>query len=91
MRDAVPIIGGDMGTIIERKRKDGSTGYHAQVVVKKRSLVHRESRTFDRRPAATAWIKKRKHELGQPGALVTAKVEDPTLAEVLDRYTADSR
>ncbi|GEP02502.1 hypothetical protein [Methylobacterium oxalidis] len=48
-----------MGTIQERKRKDGSTGYHAQVVVKKAGATHRETRTFDRRPAARAWFETR--------------------------------
>ncbi|AWN44569.1 site-specific integrase [Methylobacterium durans] len=80
-----------MGTILERKRKDGSTGYHAQVVVKKAGVTHRETRTFDRRPAARAWIEKRQKELAQPGALAAAKIEDPTLAEVIDRYVGDSR
>jgi F-type H+-transporting ATPase subunit alpha len=45
----------EMGTIILRKRKSGSTGYHAQVLIKRRgAIVHRESRTFDRKQAAAA-------------------------------------
>ncbi|GJE61734.1 tyrosine-type recombinase/integrase [Methylobacterium trifolii] len=80
-----------MGTIVERKRKSGGVGYHAQVAVKRDGLSHRETKTFDRLPAARAWIKKREHELGQPGALTSAKVDDPTLADVIDRYVKDSR
>lgn len=39
-----------MGTIVTRKRKDGSTGHHAQVAIKRGgAIVHRETRTFDRR------------------------------------------
>lgn len=80
-----------MGTIIERPRKGGGTGYHAQVVVKRDGLTHRESKTFDRKPAARAWIEKREHELTRPGALAAAKADDPTLSEVIDRYRQDSR
>lgn len=79
-----------MGTILERKRKDGSTGYHAQVAVQRDGKVHRETKTFDRRPAAAAWIKKREGELQQPGALERAKIEDPPLAAAIDRYLAES-
>lgn len=80
-----------MGTIVERRRRNGTTGYHAQVTVQKAGRVHRETKTFDRRPAANAWIKKREDELSKPGALETAAREDPTLGEVIDRYLADSR
>ncbi|KQP34277.1 hypothetical protein ASF27_01570 [Methylobacterium sp. Leaf102] len=80
-----------MGTILPRKRKDGSTGYHAQIVVKRDGLQHRETKTFDRRPAAAAWIAKREHELGQPGALAATKADDPTLGAAIDRYISDSR
>lgn len=51
----------------------------------------RETKTFDRRPAATAWIKRREHELQQPGALQASKVDDPPLAEAIDRYIQESR
>ncbi|MCC0808552.1 site-specific integrase [Methylobacterium sp. W2] len=80
-----------MGTILERKRRNGSTGYHAQIAVQRDGVSHRETKTFDRRPAAAAWITKREHELSQPGALDAAKGNDPTLGEVIDRYTAESR
>ena len=80
-----------MGTIVERTRKDGSTGYHAQVVVKKAGVVHRETKTFDRRPAATAWIKKREREIGLSDGKARSKSDDATLAVVIDRYVSDSR
>lgn len=80
-----------MGTIVARKRKDGSVGYHAQVAVQRDGQAHRETKTFDRRPAAVAWIKKRETELQAPGALARAKIEDPTLSVVIDRYIAESR
>ena len=80
-----------MGTIIPRKRKSGSTGYHAQLLIKRRgAIVHRESRTFDRKQAAAAWLEKRESELAKPGALEREKTPDPTLASVIDRYTEES-
>lgn len=80
-----------MGTILERKRKDGSTGYHAQIVVKREGEVHRETKTFDRRAAAEAWMRRREDELSRPGAIKIAKVDDPTLGLVIDRYIRESR
>ncbi len=82
-----------MGTIIERKRKDGSVAYLAQILLMRdRKIVHRESQTFDRRPAARGWIKKREAELSKPGALVGAKASrrNPTLADAIDRYISES-
>lgn len=82
-----------MGTIIERKRKDGSVAYRAQIVIyRDKAVVHREQQTFERRPAAVAWIAKREKILAQPGALQAVKVATGvTLAEVIDRYVAESR
>src|SRR6202790_1904851 len=80
-----------MGTIIPRKRKSGSTGYHAQLFIKRKgTIVHRESRTFDRRQAAAAWLEKRETELVKPGALEREKTPDPTLGSVIDRYSEES-
>ena len=76
-----------MGTIIARKRKDGSTGYHAQVTIKRGGeIVHRETRTFDRRQAASAWMEKRETELAKPGALERQNMPDPKLSTVIDGY-----
>jgi hypothetical protein len=42
-----------MGHIVPRKRKDGSIGYTAQIVLKRDGKVaHREAQTFDRKQAA---------------------------------------
>ena len=79
-----------MGTIVERIRKNGSIGYHAQIAVQQGGATIRETRTFDRR-AAAAWIRKREKELQQPGAIAAAKAPDPTLGEAFDRYVAESR
>jgi hypothetical protein len=79
-----------MGTIIPRKRKDGSTGYTALITLKRDGkIAHREAKTFDRRQAANAWIGRRETELRQPGAL--DRKEDPKLGEVIDKYIAESK
>ena len=81
-----------MGTIVARRRKDGSTGYTAQIVRKKSGrIVHRENETFDRRQAAAAWLKRRETELSEPGAIERAKVPDASLAAAIDRYSAETR
>jgi integrase len=80
-----------MGTIIPRERKDGSTGYHAQVTIKRSGkIVHRETRTFDRKQAASAWLEKRESELAKPGAVERQAAPDPKLAAVIDRYIQES-
>ena len=80
-----------MGTVIPRKRNDGSTGYQAQLLIKRAGrIVHRENRTFDRRQAASAWLEKREKELAKPGALERLEAPDPTLSAVIDRYTDES-
>lgn len=80
-----------MGTIIARKRKDGSVGYNAQLVVKRGgAILHRETRTFDRRQAASAWLERRETELARPGGVDRALAKDPTLGVVIDQYVADS-
>lgn len=79
-----------MGTVSARKRSDGSTGYTAQIRLKRAGkVVHTESRTFDRKQAAKAWMDRREVELQQPGAM--DKKDDPTLGESIDRYLADSK
>jgi integrase len=82
-----------MGHIAPRARQDGSTGYTAQVVIKKDgAVVHREAKTFDRRQAANAWMARREEELSKPGAIERAKQadNDPRLADVIDKYIAQS-
>ena len=77
-----------MGTVIPRKRRDGSTAYQAQLLIKRDGkILHREGRTFERRQAASAWLEKRETELAKPNALERIKATDPTLASVIDQYT----
>ncbi|MGJ0509606.1 MAG: tyrosine-type recombinase/integrase [Methylocystis sp.] len=84
-----------MGSIIPRKRKDGSTVYGAQIVVyRDGKIAHRESKTFDRRQAAKIWIDKREAALAEPGGVDAAKLgiaTNITLSEAIDKYLAESR
>ena len=76
-----------MGTITARKRCDGSVGYTAQIrIMRDGATAHTEAKTFDRKQAAQAWIKRRETELSEPGALELARNPEPTLAEIIDRY-----
>lgn len=78
-----------MGTILARKRKDGTMGYTAVVRVKRSGkVIHSQTQTFDREQAAKAWLKLRETELAVPGAL--EKTEDPTLAKVIEKYNKDT-
>jgi integrase len=78
-----------MGTIVERKRRDGSSYFTAQIVIKRQGKAHREARSFDRRQAANAWIVRREDELRKPGGLERAG-KDPKLGDVIDRYLRES-
>lgn len=81
-----------MGTINARRRKDGSTGYTAQIVKKQDGrITHREARTFDRKQTAREWIAKRETELRQPGAIEQARIPKGTLSDAIDKFTNSTR
>ena len=80
-----------MGSVIPRKRRDGSIAYLAQIMRRNSGKIYRESRTFDREPAARIWIEKREKELDRPGGLIMARATDPTLGDAIDRYISTSR
>lgn len=78
-----------MGTIIARPRKDGTMGYRAQIILKRKGvIIYRQAQTFDRQQAAKAWLARRETELAKPGAL--EQKEDPPLRDVIDRYLNES-
>ncbi len=79
-----------MCTITTRKRKDDSVAFMARVRVMRDGVTYHETETFDRRPAATSWIKKRERELAKPGVITTYNAADPPLAKAIDRYTEES-
>lgn len=80
-----------MGTIVTRQRKDGTKAFLAKIsIMREGKIVHRENKTFDRRPAAAGWISKREEELAKPGALDRVKKGRITLADAIDKYTTES-
>ncbi|GLQ26161.1 site-specific integrase [Sulfitobacter pacificus] len=81
-----------MVQIVERKRKDGSTAYVAQINVRRNGKwAHRESRTFDKHASAAAWYKKRMKEISAAGDdLSTIKSKGRTLSTAIDRYITES-
>lgn len=79
-----------MGTILSRKRKDGTMGHTAVIRIKRDGkLVFSETETFERKQAAEAWLKKRETELAVPGALT--KPKDPQLKDVITQYNEDAQ
>ena len=76
--------------IVSRRRKDGTLGHTAQIRLKKGGkVIHTESKTFDRKLAVQAWLKKRETELAEPGALT--KPTDPLLKEMIDQYNLEKQ
>ena len=83
-----------MGTVTERVRKNGSKAYMAQIsIFREGRHVLRENKTFDRKPAARAWIEKREAELAKPGAIAAARAAPAaaTLAEAIKQYVGTSK
>ncbi|MBZ9984757.1 site-specific integrase [Mesorhizobium sp. BR-1-1-8] len=81
-----------MASIIERRRKDGTSSFLAQIVVKRDGkTVHRENKTFAKRREAAAWGAFREGELSKPGVVEDMNREDPTLAEAIARYEREAK
>jgi hypothetical protein len=81
-----------VGTINQRRRKDGTIAYSAQIVlIRDGQFVRRESRTFNDRAMAKGWIARRERELDKPGGLEAAKIGKETLGDAIDKYIATSR
>jgi len=63
-----------MATIRRRRRCDGSLAYLAEVRIKRDGrLVHRESKTFDKRRFATEWATRLESQLSKPDAVPKRK------------------
>lgn len=76
-----------MGTIVSRRRKDGSLGYTAQIRIHRQGkCIHSESETFDRRQLATEWMRRREAELDQQRARGEPLGKGSTVAELLTWY-----
>jgi len=76
-----------MATIKARKQANGTTRYTAIVRLRRRkTIIHRESKTFTFRAAAFSWAKHREVELEKPGALERAQQEEFSLAGLIRWY-----
>lgn len=80
-----------MATISERKKKDGSISYRAEIRIKRAGkVVYRESESWPKRKLAEQWAARREFALSEPGALdqaIAGKLEAPlTVAELIQRY-----
>ncbi len=76
-----------MGSILTRRRKDGSLGYTAIIRLKRDGkTVVSESATFDRRQLANEWMRRRESELDQQRARGEPLGKGSTVAELLTWY-----
>ena len=81
-----------MASIVERKKKDGTPSFLAQIFIKRDGkIVHRENKTFAKRREAAAWGKHREEELAEPGTVEELRKEDPTLAEAIRRHEREAK
>lgn len=79
-----------MGSILTRRRKNGSLGYTAIIRLKRDGkTVVSESATFDRRQLANEWMRRREAELDQQRARGEPQGKSATLAELLEWYGND--
>lgn len=78
-----------LGSIIDRKKKDGTVAYMAQIMIlRDRKIVFVENRTFECHPAANAWLRKLEAEPAQPGALASARLEKRPSSNPLRKMSA---
>ena len=76
-----------MGSILSRRRKNGSLGYTAIIRLKRDGkTVVSESATFDRRQLANEWMRRRESELDQQRARGEPLGKGSTVAELLTWY-----
>ncbi len=78
-----------MATIRTRQRRDGSLAYLSEVRIKRDgAVIHRESRTFDRRGQAIVWAENREKALAKerPVAKRPVRPKRETLRSFLRKY-----
>lgn len=81
-----------MGTIVARRRKDGTTGYTARIRLKRDGrLVHTETETFSRKALAQEWLTRREAELQGQRARGEPVGQRMTIAEMVTWYEGRER
>ena len=83
-----------MASIAERKNKDGSISYRADVRIRREGkVIYRETKTWKSYKLALAWASRREVELSDNGVLerlIRGGAEKPiTVAELIERYTEE--
>lgn len=77
-----------MGTILARRRSDGTVAYMGKIIIRQAGrVIHRESRTFDRQREAKAWLAARETEIATAGP----PQPSATLRDAIRRYIDESR
>ncbi len=76
-----------MGTIVPRRRADGSIGYTAQIRLKRAGkVVHSEAETFDKHALAKEWMTRREAALNVQRARGEPLASKMTISELMDWY-----
>lgn len=71
-----------MGTIVERKRKDGSSAWRVQIAVRRAGHIVRDGRTFEEKNRAKTWMAQREAEI----ASGSWTPRGHTLGSIIQRY-----
>ncbi|NUB43415.1 site-specific integrase [Fertoebacter nigrum] len=84
-----------MGTITERRKKDGSTSYTAQLRIMRDGSAASVASTFERRAAAEAWLRRKEAEAKKPGGFekisgARTEVKGETLGDAITKYVSES-
>lgn len=76
-----------MATFKKRIRKDGTFGYGAEIRIRRGGkIVHRESKTFDKKKDTEYWAQAREAELQAPGGLAKVVYKKITVGDLIQRY-----
>lgn len=76
-----------MATITKKTTPAGKVRYKADIRIRESGqIIHRESKTFDRKRLAVEWAKSREHELQEPGALERVAHGGVSVRLIIERY-----
>jgi integrase len=81
-----------MGTITARRRSDGTTGYTAQIRLKREGkVVHTEAETFSAKALARTWMTRREAELQAQRSRGEAVGRRMTIEQMIEWYQSRER
>ncbi|WP_311220755.1 MULTISPECIES: hypothetical protein [unclassified Acidovorax] len=80
-----------MGTISQRRKRDGSLSYTAQIrILRDGAVMHSEAQTYSRRALASQWMRRREVELEQAMASGRPLVKGVSVDELIGDYVSAS-